>query len=81
MERGAGAGTGIGGEGVGGSDLTSASLDMDSLAEEDREALEAYEEYVRKMAREEALTRLRIQRGGNKDDLADALYNDPFAQR
>jgi hypothetical protein len=68
---------------------------MASLTEEDREALEAYEEYMRRQAREEAykmeqkkeqareeaINRLRIKREGNREDLAQALYDDPFAQR
>ena len=60
------------------------SLDEPSLTvqeEEDREAIAAYEEYLRQAAAVEAQRRIRINRTSNREALASALYDDPLAQK
>jgi hypothetical protein len=60
------------------------SLDEPSLSaqeEEDREAIAAYEEYLRQAAVAEAEKRIRINRKSNREALADALYDNPTGDR
>jgi hypothetical protein len=59
--------------------------DMEEMArwaqeEEDMEDAAAYELYVRQKAVEEAARRVMIQRQGDRDAMADALYADPLAR-
>ena len=61
------------------------SLDEPSFTkeeEDDREAIAAYEQYLRQAAASEAAKRVRINRPSmNRDALAQQLYDNPLGDR